>query len=58
MTRMIRFHETGGPNVLRLENVDLPLPGPGQLRLRQTAVAVNFRDILMRRGTHTVEPNV
>ena len=53
MTRMIRFHETGGPNVLRLENVDLPLPGPGQLRLRQTAVAVNFRDILMRRGTHT-----
>ena len=54
MTRTIRFHQTGGPHVLRLEDVELPPPGPGQVRLRQTAVAVNFRDILVRKGTHTL----
>ena len=56
MTRTIRFHATGGPDVLRLENVELPPPGPGQLRLRHTAIAVNFRDILIRRGGHAPPP--
>lgn len=56
MTKAIRFHETGGPDVLRLEDVEVPPPGPGQLRLRQTAVAVNFRDILIRRGGHSPPP--
>ena len=56
MTRTIRFHATGGPDVLRVENVDLPPPGPGQLRLRHTAIAVNFRDILIRRGGHAPPP--
>ena len=52
MTKAIRFHATGSAEVLRFEDVDLAPPGPGQVRLRQTAVAVNFRDILVRRGTH------
>lgn len=52
MTRAIRFHETGGPNVLRFEDVEAPPPALGQLRLRQTAVAVTFRDILIRRRCH------
>ena len=56
MVKAIRFHQTGGPQVLRLEDVDLPPPGPGQVRLRQTAVAVNFRDILLRKGVHASPP--
>ena len=31
MTKCIRFHETGGPEVLRLEDVDVPAPGPGEV---------------------------
>ena len=53
-TKAIRFHRTGGPDVLRLEEVELGEPGPGQVRLRQTAIAVNFRDVLIRRGGHAV----
>jgi NADPH:quinone reductase len=33
MTKAFRFHETGGPEVLRWEEVDVPAPGPGQVRL-------------------------
>ena len=54
MVKSIRFHQTGGPDVLRLVDIELPAPGPGQVRLRQTAVGVNFRDILVRRGSHAV----
>ncbi len=51
-TRAIRFHETGGPEVLRWEEIDLPAPGPGQLRLRQTAVGLNFVDTYFRSGLY------
>lgn len=54
MVKAIRFRNIGGPEVLQLEEVEVPQPGPGQVRLRQTAVAVNFRDILVRRGSHAV----
>ena len=56
MPLAIRFHQTGSPDVLCLEDIALPPPAQGQLRLRQTAVAVNFRDILIRRGGHTPPP--
>ena len=55
MTRCIRFHETGGPEVLLLEEVDFPPPGPGQVLVRQTAAGVNYRDIYRREGRHPVE---
>ena len=55
MTRCIRFHETGGPEVLRLEDVDLPAPGPGQVLVRHGAIGVNYRDIYRREGRHPVE---
>jgi NADPH:quinone reductase len=48
--RAIRIHETGGPEVLVLEEVDLPKPGPGQVRLRQHAVGVNYLDVRYRNG--------
>jgi NADPH2:quinone reductase len=54
MTKAFRFHATGGPEVLRLEDVEIGAPGPGEVRIRNTAVAVNYRDILVRRGVHRV----
>jgi NADPH2:quinone reductase len=54
VTKAFRFYETGGPEVLRWEDVEVGSPGPGQVRMRHTAVAVNFRDILIRNGLHKV----
>ena len=52
MARAIRFYETGGPEVLRLENVEVGAPGPGQARVRHTGIAVNFIDIYVRTGRY------
>ena len=52
MAKAIRFHETGGPEVLRLENVEVGEPGPGQARVRHTYIAVNFIDIYFRTGRY------
>jgi len=48
MARAIVMREPGGPEVLKVENVDVGEPGPGEVRLRQTAVGVNFHDIYVR----------
>lgn len=50
-TAMI-MHEAGGPQVLRPETVTVGEPGPGQVRLRQTAIGVNFHDIYVRSGLY------
>jgi NADPH2:quinone reductase len=42
MTKAIRIHETGGPEVLRWEDVEVGNPGPGQVRSRHSAVGLNF----------------
>jgi NADPH2:quinone reductase len=52
MTKAFRFDATGGPEVLRLEEVEVGAPGPHEVRLRNRAVAVNYRDVLVRRGAH------
>jgi NADPH2:quinone reductase len=52
MSRAIRLYETGGPEVLKLETVDVGAPGPGQARVRHTYVAVNFIDIYFRTGRY------
>ena len=44
MAKAVRFHETGGPEVLRYEDVEVGEPGPGQVRLRHEAVGLNFAD--------------
>src|SRR5262245_30348948 len=53
--KAIRFHQVGGPEVLRYEDVALGEPGPGEVRIRHSAVALNFRDILVRRGQHAAK---
>ena len=50
MTHAIRFHETGGPEVLRWEEVAVPAPGAGEVHVRHTVVGVNFVDIYQRSG--------
>ena len=55
MPKAFRFYVTGGPDVLKWEEVEVPAPGPGQVRVRQTAIAVNYRDILVRNGLHAVK---
>jgi NADPH2:quinone reductase len=52
MTKAIRFHETGGPEVLKFETVEVGAPGPGQVRVRHTGIAVNFIDIYFRIGRY------
>jgi NADPH2:quinone reductase len=48
--RAIRIHQTGGPEVMRPEEVELPPPGKGEVRLRQHAVGINFVDVYQRSG--------
>ena len=50
--RAIRVHETGGPEALRFEEVELPPPGPGEARVRHHAIGVNFLDVYYRTGLY------
>ncbi len=52
MTHAIRIHQNGGPDVLRWEALDVPAPGPGEVRLRQTAVGLNYIDVYFRTGLY------
>lgn len=54
MANAIRIHETGGPEVMRWESVDVGAPGPGQVRLRHEAVGLNFADTYFRTGLYPV----
>jgi NADPH:quinone reductase len=55
LSKAFRFHEHGGPEVLRFEDVAIGAPGPAEVCIRNVAVAVNYRDVLMRRGVHAVK---
>jgi len=52
--KAIRIAKTGGPEVLVLEDMDLPAPTRGQVRVRHTAIGVNFIDIYQRTGLYPV----
>jgi NADPH2:quinone reductase len=55
MVHAIRFHKSGGPEVLVWEEVGLAKPGPGEARIRHTAVGLNFVDIYNRSGLYPVQ---
>ena len=57
MTYAIRLYEHGGPEVLRWERVDVGLPRPGELLVRQMAAGVNFMDIRSGRGARRSRSN-
>ena len=48
--RAIRIHQTGGPEVMKLEDIELPPPGQGEVRLRQRAIGVNYMEVYQRTG--------
>jgi len=52
MSKAIRIHENGGPEVLRWEDVEVGLPGPGEAKLRHTAVGLNYIDVYHRTGLY------
>lgn len=52
MAKAVRMLQTGGPDVLRLEEVEVGDPGPGQVRLRHVAVGLNYADTYFRNGTY------
>ena len=54
MTIAVKLHNTGGPEVLRVEKTEVGDPGPGQVRLRHVAVGLNYADTYFRNGTYPV----
>jgi len=52
--KAIRFDNTGGPEVLELQDLDLPPPGPGQVRIRHSVIGVNFIDTYHRSGLYPI----
>jgi len=52
MPKAIRIHETGGPEVLRWEDIEVAAPGPDEVRLSQKAVGVNYIDVYHRTGLY------
>src|ERR1044072_7075567 len=52
MTKAVRVHKVGGPEALVYEAIDLTAPGPGEVRIRQHAVGLNFIDVYYRTGLY------
>ena len=55
MAHAIQIHETGGPEVLKWEEVEVGDPGPGQVKIRQEAAGLNFIDVYHRTGLYKQE---
>lgn len=56
MARVVRFHKTGGPEVLKIEEVDIGAPGAGELRIRVHALGLNRAESMFRSGAYLEEP--
>lgn len=51
LTRAVRIHERGGPEAMRLDEIEIGDPGPGEVQIRQTAIGLNFNEPGHRQGT-------
>lgn len=59
MSKAIRIHENGGPEVLRFEDVEVPAPAPEEVQVRHTAIGVNYVDVYDRTGLYPIPlPNI
>jgi len=56
MARIVRFHQTGGPEVLKIEQVDVPPPGPGEVRIAVKALGLNRAEVMFRSGHYLEQP--
>jgi NADPH:quinone reductase len=55
MAKAVRYHKQGGPEVLQVDDVQVSEPGAGQVRLRHTAIGVNFVDTYQRSGLYPMQ---
>lgn len=58
MARVVRFHEHGGPEVLRIEVLDVPPPGRGEVRIQIKALGLNRAETLLRAGAYIETPTL
>ncbi|MEO8043577.1 MAG: zinc-dependent alcohol dehydrogenase family protein [Spartobacteria bacterium] len=58
MARIVRFHETGGPEVLRIEDVEVPAPNKGEVRIAVKALGLNRAEAMFRLGQYLEEPKL
>ena len=58
MARVVRFHSHGGPEVLRIEEVEVPPRGPGEVRIRVRVLGLNRAEASMRKGTYIERPSL
>ena len=58
MARVVRFHEVGGPEVLKIEQVDVPPPGKGEVQIAVKALGLNRAESMFRRGQYVEEPKL
>ncbi|MBP6017903.1 MAG: zinc-dependent alcohol dehydrogenase family protein [Burkholderiaceae bacterium] len=56
MSRVIRFHRTGGPEVLQIDTVDVALPKAGEVQIRVKALGINRAEVMYRTGQYVIEP--
>ena len=56
MARIVRFHQTGGPEVLKIEQVEVPSPGPGEVRIAVKALGLNRAESMFRSGQYLEQP--
>jgi NADPH:quinone reductase-like Zn-dependent oxidoreductase len=56
MARKVIFRETGGPEVLKVENVEIPAPGPQEVRIQVKAIGINRADSMYRQGNYIEQP--
>ena len=55
MARVVRFHKTGGPEVLKIEQLEVPPPGKGEVQISVKALGLNRAESMFRRGEY-IEP--
>ena len=57
-SRVVRFHQTGAPEVLQIETLDTPAPGPGEVRIRVQAIGLNRAEAAFRAGQYFEMPQL
>ena len=58
MPKIVRFHETGGAEVLKVEDLPLAEPGKGEVRLKVEAIGLNRAEIMFRKGKYLEAPQL
>ncbi|MCE5317710.1 MAG: zinc-dependent alcohol dehydrogenase family protein [Parachlamydia sp.] len=58
MARIVRFHRTGGPEVLQIDNLEVPPPGKGEVRIQVKALGLNRAEVMFRKGQYLEEPQL